>query len=1545
MSIDRHCAELAEELLLGVFAYRLGLLSGEAFERVADRCLASPQKSFPSVAESAGELTSLQRQLLAVLVREHVSRNEGDAIRSLARSEFPPTLLPKLAVANGSIEQLLYSKLIPLVPVQDPGDNPPQPKLDLLANRFEILRPHARGGLGEVFLAYDHQLKREVALKEILSERSNSTSNRTRFLAEAEITSKLEHPGIVPVYSFGTHADGRPFYAMRFVEGNSFRASIEELHYSTNSTNSKAGPNTKPPSSSPIPTSSKSVSRSQRRPTPISPVRNTEFKRLLVALISVCETIHFAHGKGVIHRDLKPSNIMLGVHGEVVVVDWGLAKVTGTPLVPSEYGFEGVIKLDADANSLTATGARVGTIEYMPPEHANSDQVCAHPAADIFSLGATLYHLLTGKAPYAQGDSQSRLKNAQSGSFSKPRELNYRIPQPLEAITLKAMAIAPDDRYQSALELANDLKNWLAGGTIAAWDESTLSRMLRWHQSQSRLTQFVSLALPLALLVASLALLIAGRERFAWTQAAAERSEIQDDFRESVKNNALARRAKAISDSKTLSASIEANLQRLGSSPEFDFAAQALFESTCSLLRDLIENQAVVGAGYRRSAELLEKFSRTSVRLGVPYRGEKEDGQVLPNWKAIRSLIDDLDIRIKSTNPRPEDNCDQLALLSARCESDQVYLGRMSHDLFQESLGLTPRIEIASLQTNHEALVRLQLGMLRFSYSAGDTSTAQLTTSSLQKVLLSEEVRLTTSREFRLASLAETASFLDEMGETSKALLFFRELERELTLGPFSRSEAPEDELRYALYLLDYRRLRLVYDESFFQSDEDRALRTSLRGIASDISARGYRWHDLAQLKLTTEFFDNPDFLNLEEQKAELARMLRVLDEIEKSYQPESFSLPLTELHERALEATFLRVQRLAMPDEITRIGLGLKQAERRRLQLRRAGLAILKSVATPGISQVELTDSEAFLSLQDACADSSENRNWRAIADWVIQLHRHRRWQMLADLSHELGECCERDFGQSGTTSVNRSAVNDLDALASIFREHVSIRAAIPFAKARRNLLLESVQSGATGITRQYDLFAANGEIILSLAIVIDSQEDLDELRYSFQLLNQDLMVLSWPRFPTPLWHVVDWAKIRFALETQDLELLGEASRSTFDYFKQAKSLAPDRLDYLIEQVNLENNDIGSEIRCLQRDFPGATEDYFWEYRGLAQTLAELDSNASLHFLYSMEAKVYRDLLRAGWKRRAVSLAQESIKNRIPSDESVGERLSWEAVMREVQFHSLPPGQVDSRTLSILHRSQAALGSVTPSERGDDPADLYELTLQSRVGEELLRQGNFVRGAEVLRDVLDRSWELEDSEKVRWELFLLRELAHQRLVEAWLELGAHRELDALFSVQCQRGFPTGYHLGHDSHALISQIPTLLGYSSHFLETDRVELADHCISAARALLPTRRTAPIFAASHALDRLAIDRMAARARRHAGDNENALATSLAGLRLACSESLPEKVTLPVLFNEILPLYRELYLAELSQRKPHWAALAETLLSLRQRVQSYFDAEDRI
>jgi formylglycine-generating enzyme required for sulfatase activity/serine/threonine protein kinase len=357
-------------------------------------------------------------------------------------------------------------------------------------DRFERQHFLDSGNLGEVFFAKDTELNRTVVTKYIRPEMSGDNLKQALFHLEGEVTGSLEHPSVVPVYGLGKDTKGRLYYAMRYVRGKKLSRVIAEYH------RKEAG------------------------------LKHEALTGLLQNFQAVCLAIEYAHSKGVLHCDIKPDNIMIGDYGEVFVVDWGLVVVCGDvkgpsdmhdmetldpgvipPYRPSELASSGLH--EQQGGSRRGVG---GTPAYMAPEQftatMSEDITLVTPKADIYALGSTLYHILTGKAPHLPKEGVKESPDAfyfriTTGMIPTPREKDALIPKLLEQIVLKAMQVEPGDRYASARDLAEDIKRYVSDEPVHAYQESGLEKARRWIRKNRAL---VGVAMVMLLLVAMVAI-------------------------------------------------------------------------------------------------------------------------------------------------------------------------------------------------------------------------------------------------------------------------------------------------------------------------------------------------------------------------------------------------------------------------------------------------------------------------------------------------------------------------------------------------------------------------------------------------------------------------------------------------------------------------------------------------------------------------------------------------------------------------------------------------------------------------------------------------------------------------------------------------------------------------------------------------------------------------------------------------------------------------------------------------------------------------------
>lgn len=329
--------------------------------------------------------------------------------------------------------------------------------------RYAILGEIARGGMGAIHRAFDRVTRRHVALKRMLDELGGSTAPPTRrddpsvfgrFVAEAQVTAQLDHPGIVPVHEIGLDDQGHVFFAMKLVDGLDLRTVFEQHR---------------------------------------SGLADWNLPRVTAILLKVCEAMAFAHARGVIHRDLKPANVMVGRYGEVYVMDWGLARVLGSrdlAAMAPRGDADPSLSAAVDASTplpppVTLEGDVLGTPAYMAPEQAEGRRDEITGQTDVYSVGAMLYHLLAGHSPYdddplARGSPRTILSRALVGPPTPLSDRAPDAPPPLVAICEKAMARDRSRRYDTMDALAADLRAFLEQRVVAAYRTGALAEARAW---------------------------------------------------------------------------------------------------------------------------------------------------------------------------------------------------------------------------------------------------------------------------------------------------------------------------------------------------------------------------------------------------------------------------------------------------------------------------------------------------------------------------------------------------------------------------------------------------------------------------------------------------------------------------------------------------------------------------------------------------------------------------------------------------------------------------------------------------------------------------------------------------------------------------------------------------------------------------------------------------------------------------------------------------------------------------------------------------------
>jgi serine/threonine-protein kinase len=666
-------------LLFGVLAIQMDLITRDQLVAAMTAWVLVKHLPLGQVLQDQGVVAPVDRDLLERMVDRHVERHGGDLHKSLGALKGDGTVsMPRAAlrpVDDPDVRASLLHLPEPGSTEIDPDDGPGASgeSSSRVGGRFVILRKHAEGGLGEVYLARDLQLGREVALKKIQPKYESIATIRDRFVVEAEITGNLEHPGIVPVYALGKDKGDRPFYAMRFLQDHNFKEAIARFH-------APASPRAEPPSTEEGPGSDPNAPfpRAPAEPVPqeeqdtetsagpeassvIAPgptrlprsrYESREFRQLLGRFVDVCEVLAYAHSKGVLHRDLKPSNVMLGRYGETLVVDWGLAKATGRrdTLAQAANLDEETLKPASGGGDSTERGHPIGTPAYMSPEQARGTLDAMGPHTDVYGLGAILYGLLTGHAPIeGETDNESVYQRIERGEIAAPRALRPSVPPALEAVCRKAMAVKPGDRYGSARALADDVEHWLADEPVSAYRDPVSVRVRRWMKRHRTLVTTAAAALAMAALGLGVVSAVQTRAR---NDLAAKNSELnRANTAQAASNTALdlqrrraeAYEAHAIEAVKRFRDAVSENPE-LKENPGLEDLRKTLLKGPLAFFRSLRDR---LQADRDTRPEALVRLGSASYELGMLTNeiGDKQD--------ALTAFRESLAIRRKLADAYP----------------------------------------------------------------------------------------------------------------------------------------------------------------------------------------------------------------------------------------------------------------------------------------------------------------------------------------------------------------------------------------------------------------------------------------------------------------------------------------------------------------------------------------------------------------------------------------------------------------------------------------------------------------------------------------------------------------------------------------------------------------------------------------------------------------------------------------------------------------------------------------------------------------------------
>ncbi len=572
-------------LLFGVLALQADFLDPARFVEACSAWGAHKDIRLADLLVERGWLTPADRADVERFLDRKLKKHNGDVQAGLAEVSTAGVRHTLAFVADPVVQQSLAT----VPPSNAVLDKPTLDYQPAGRDRYTLTRLHAKGGMGQVWVARDKDLGREVALKELQGDRAADDALLSRFVEEAKVTGQLEHPNIVPVYELARPAGEGPFYTMRFVRGRTLESGIQ-VHHQKRKAN-EAG--------------------------------RLDLRELLSQFMAVCNAVAYAHSRGVLHRDLKPGNVVVGNFGEVIVLDWGLAKLKGTgepsaDLLPVSVG-------TATARGATVQGQMLGTPSYMPPEQAEGRFDLVDERSDVYGLGAILYELLTGEPPFSGADTLTIIARVVADLPVPPRQRVGAVPRALEAICLKALAKRQADRYESAGELSQEVQRWLADEPVMACVEPWTARTARWARRHRVLVAGCVAALLVATAALAVTAAVVGGKNAELAGKNAALAQANDRERQTAE-----RAQRTIEDMTS-----EEALKFLETQKELRPEQRRFLEQALAYYRKATQEQAAAEADQARQAGAYRNMGRLQERLGLLAEAEAAYRAALEEYASL----------------------------------------------------------------------------------------------------------------------------------------------------------------------------------------------------------------------------------------------------------------------------------------------------------------------------------------------------------------------------------------------------------------------------------------------------------------------------------------------------------------------------------------------------------------------------------------------------------------------------------------------------------------------------------------------------------------------------------------------------------------------------------------------------------------------------------------------------------------------------------------------------------------------------------------------